>query len=60
MTLNGFYVLAWVALIFAAVRFIPRAIKHDLVIRELENLDDDELAAIQAEFPDYLDRIRKW
>jgi len=60
MSLNGLYVAAWVVLLLAAVRFIPRAIRHDLVMRDLENLDDEELAAVLAEYPDYLDTVRKW
>ena len=58
--INGFHFLVFAAVIFGIVYVIPRAIKHDLVMRDLENLDDEELAAVQAEFPDYLDRIRKW
>jgi hypothetical protein len=56
MMLNGFYVLAWVALIVGAVFWIPRAVRHDRVMATLESLDDEELAAALADFPDLLDR----
>ena len=58
MTLNGLYVFAWVAVIIGAVVFIPRAIAHDRLMWELDNLDDEELAAMEAEFPDVLARWR--
>ena len=60
MMLNGLYVAAWVALIIAAAVLIPRAIRHDRAMAALENLDDEELAAILEEFPDVFDRARKW
>jgi len=58
--INGFHFLVFAAVIFGIVYVIPRAIKHDLVMRDLERLDDEELAAVLAEYPDYLDRVRKW
>jgi len=58
MTLNGLYVFAWVAVIIGAVVFIPRAIAHDRLMFMLDNLDDEELAAMEAEFPDLLARWR--
>ena len=58
--INGFHFLVFAAVIFGIVYVIPRAIRHDLVMRDLENLDDEELAAVLAEYPDYLDRVRKW
>jgi hypothetical protein len=60
MMLNGFYALAWAALIVGAVIMIPRAIRHDRIMASLESLDDDELAVVLEEFPDILDRARKW
>jgi hypothetical protein len=60
MMLNGFYALAWAALIVGAVIMIPRAIRHDRIMAALECLDDDELAAVLEEFPDILDRARRW
>jgi hypothetical protein len=58
--LNGFYVLAWAALIVGAVIMVPRAIRHDQIMTALESLDDEELAAVLEEFPDILDRARTW
>lgn len=58
--MNGFYVLVLAATIVGAVYWIPRAIRHDRNMAALEALDDEELAAVLAEFPDYLDRARKW
>jgi hypothetical protein len=55
MMLNGIYVLAWAALIVGAVFLIPRAIRHDRLLAEIEGLDDEELAAALKEFPDLLD-----
>jgi hypothetical protein len=60
MVLNGLYALAWAALIVAAVIMIPRAVRHDRIMATLERLDDDELTAVLEEFPDILDRARKW
>ena len=58
--MNGFYVLVLAATIVGAVYFIPRAIRHDRNMAALERLDDEELAAVLEEFPDILDRARKW
>lgn len=55
MTMNGLYVAAWVALIMAAVRWIPKALRYDRWLFEIDNLDDEELAAALKEFPDLLD-----
>ena len=60
MMLNGVYALAWVALIVGAVVMIPRAVRHDRNMAALEALDDEELAAVLHEFPDLLDRYRRW
>lgn len=53
--MNGIYVLAWAALIMAAVHFIPKALRYDRLMFEIDNLDDEELADALAEFPDLLD-----
>ena len=58
MMLNGLYVLAVAATIIGAVVLIPRAIRYDLVLSAMEDLDDEELAAMEAEFPDVLARWR--
>ena len=54
MRLDGLYVLAWVALILAAVRYIPRAFAADRLWVTLQNMDDEELAAYLDEYPDAL------
>lgn len=53
--MNGLYILALVATIFAAVHFIPKAFRHDYWALNIDNLDDEELAAALAEFPDLLE-----
>jgi hypothetical protein len=58
--MNGFYALVLAATIVGAVIMIPRAIRHDRIMAALESLDDDELAVVLEEFPDILDRARKW
>lgn len=52
-------VLVLAAAVFAAV-WIPRAVRHDRNMAALENLDDEELAAVLEAYPDYLDRVKKW
>lgn len=54
MMLNGLYVLAWCALITAACHFIPKALRYDRWLFEMDNLDDEELAVALEEFPDLL------
>jgi len=56
MMLNGLYVAAWVALIFAAVHYIPKALRYDRWAFDMDNLDDEELAAALKEFPDLMQR----
>lgn len=43
--MNGFYVLVFAFTIIGAVYFIPRAIRHDMNLTALENLDDEPFAA---------------
>ena len=57
--LNGFFALVLAATIVGAVYWIPRAIRHDRMMAAIEAMDDEELAAALAEFPDLLDR-RGW
>jgi hypothetical protein len=54
--MNGFYVFVLAATIVGAVFWIPRAIRHDRLLASIEAMDDEELAAALAEFPDLLDR----
>lgn len=54
--MNGLHFLVFAATVFGAVYFIPRALRYDQWAFEMDNLDDDELSAVLAEFPDYLTR----
>lgn len=54
--MNGFYVLVLAATIVGAVYWIPRALRYDRWVFEMDNLDDEELAAALVDFPDLLDR----
>lgn len=47
--MNGIFVLVLAATILGAVYFIPRAIRYDQLLAELEALDDEPLAAAVAE-----------
>jgi len=51
MMLNGLYVLAVAATIIGAVVLIPRAIRYDLVLSAMEDMDDEELTVFLEEFP---------
>lgn len=52
--INGLHFLVFAATVFGAVFIVPRLIAIDMVLAEMSNLDDEELAAVLAEFPDYL------
>jgi hypothetical protein len=52
--MNGFYFLVFAATVFGAAYYLPRAFRYDAWVREMQNLDDEELAAVLKEFPDYL------
>lgn len=58
--MNGFHFLVFAFVVFGAVYWIPRAVRHDRNMAALEALDDEELAAVLEAYPDYLDRVRKW
>ena len=58
--MNGFYVLVLAATILGAVYVVPRLMRLDAVLADMEGLDDEELAAVLAEFPDVLVRVSKW
>lgn len=53
--MNGLQFLVFAATVFGAVYFIPRAFAADRLWLTLQNLDDEELAAFTAEYPDVLD-----
>jgi len=58
--MNGFHFLVFAFVVFGATYWIPRLIRHDRLMRDIEALDDEELATALAEFPDLFDRARKW
>lgn len=51
--------LVLAAAVFAAV-WIPRAWAHDRRMAALENLDDEELAAVLEADPHYIERAKQW
>lgn len=51
--------LVLAAAVFAAV-WIPRAVRHDRNMAALENLDDEELAAVLEVDPHYIERMKQW
>jgi len=57
--MNGFHFLVFAAVIVGAVYYLPRAIRHDKWLRDLEALDDEELAAALREYPDLFERRRR-
>lgn len=57
--MNGFYLLVLAATIVGAVYWIPRAIRHDMLMAELEALDDQELTAALEAYPDLIEWRRK-
>lgn len=58
--MNGFYVLVLAATIVGAVYWIPRLMRLDDVLADMDNLDDEELAAALIEFPDVMVRAARW
>lgn len=58
--MNGLYVLAVAAVIVGAAYWIPRLMRLDDVLADMDNLDDEELAAVLAEFPDVMVRAARW
>lgn len=52
--MNGIFVLVFAATVFGAAYYLPRAFRFDAWVREMSNLDDEELEAVLREFPDYL------
>lgn len=57
--MNGFYLLVLAATIVGAVYWIPRAIRHDMLMAELDALDDQELTAALEAYPDLIEWRRK-
>lgn len=57
--MNGLYILVLAATIVGAVYVVPRLMRLDAVLADMEDLDDEQLAVIN-EFPDVLVRVAKW
>ena len=53
--MNGFHMLVLAFIIVGGTILIPRALRYDRWAFQVDNLDDEELAAALAEFPDLLD-----
>ena len=54
--MNGFHILVLAFIIVGGTILIPRALRYDRWAFDMDNLDDEELAAALAEFPDLLER----
>lgn len=57
--MNGFGFAVFVFVIVGGYYFIPRIMRLDVVLRDMEDLDDEQLAVIN-EYPDVLVRVAKW
>lgn len=58
--MNGYFVFVLAAVIVGAAYIVPRLMRLDAVLADMDNLDDEELAAVLAEFPDVLVRAARW
>lgn len=58
--MTGLHVLILAAVIVGAAYIVPRLMRIDAVLADMDNLDDEELAAVLAEFPDVLVRAARW
>lgn len=57
--MNGLHLLVLAFVIVAGTYVIPRIMALDVVLRDMEDLDDEQLAVVN-EFPDVLVRVAKW
>lgn len=57
--MNGLHLLVLAFVIVGAVYAVPRVMALDVVLRDMEDLDDEQLAVL-AEYPDVLVRVAKW
>ena len=57
--MNGFGFLVFVFVIVGGYYVIPRIMQLDVVLADLEDLDDEQLAVLN-EYPDVLVRMAKW
>ena len=58
--MNGLHFLILAAVIVGAAYIVPRLMRIDAVLADMDNLDDEELAAVLSEFPDVLVRAARW
>lgn len=58
--MNGVHFLVFAFVVFGATYWIPRLMRLDDVLADMDNLDDEELAAVLAEFPDVMVRVSRW
>lgn len=56
--MNGLHFLVLAFVFVAGTYVIPRIMQLDAVLRDMENLDDEQLAVIN-EYPDVLVRVVK-
>ena len=54
--MNAFHFLVFVAVIVGAAFLVPRLIGIDAILAEMDNLDDEELAAALDAYPDWMTR----
>ena len=54
--MNGFHILVLAFIIVGGTILIPRALRYDRWAFDMDNLDDEELAAALKEFPDLMQR----
>jgi hypothetical protein len=57
--MNGFHLLILALTVVGAVYVVPRLMRLDAVLADMEDLDDEQLAVIN-EYPDVLVRVAKW
>lgn len=57
--MNGFHLLVLTFLFVAGTYVIPRIMALDVVLRDMEDLDDEQLAVVN-EYPDVIVRLAKW
>ena len=58
--MTGLHILILAAVIVGAVYIVPRLMRMDAVLADMDNLDDEELTAVLSEFPDVLVRAARW
>ena len=54
--MNGFHFVIFALTVFGAAFVVPRLIAIDMILAEMDNLDDEELAAALDAYPDWMTR----